>query len=693
MKLLKIAAWILAGIVGLVAIAIVWLFLWFDPNQYKPQIEKLVREKTGRTLILHGDLKLSLFPWLAVELGNTELGNAPGFGDQPMLSVERVRLGVKLRPLLQKRFEVGAVELEAPTLHLIKNAAGVSNWSDLGKSDDQQTPQPEAQSASFTASVASLHISKANISYDDEQAHSHTAVHDFSLRTGKLQLGEPVNLESVFTLEKSAADAKSKPLTAQVKLATQLLADFDTQRYDLSKFEMEMQITSGNGKPMTVKLQADNIHTDLAAQTAQVTALTATAADAKLTASLQATKIIDAPEFTGQLVVAPLSIRDIAKQLDIKLPVTRDTQVLKTFSMTAGLSGSSKAIQFKPLTMKLDDTTIKGSAGIADLEATALRFDLEMDRINVDRYLAPIVEPAKNAAPTDTGPTPIPAEMVRGLNAIGELRIAQATFSNVELAGVRVGMNAGNDKLRLNPLLATVYEGKFNGDVSIDASSKVPRVSLQEHITGVNFAPLFKALYKTQKITGRGDVNLQLAGSGADTAALKQTLNGKLDFNVDNGSYEGVDLWYEIRRARALLKQQAIPERSGVARTSFTALRASGVMTNGVLNNQDLTADMQYLKVTGKGTANLVNSTLDYRLETAVLKIPSEDKLAAQNQDIIGLTIPVTVTGALTDPKIRPDVTGMLKERARQELDKQKEKLEEKVKEKLQDKLKGLFGG
>ena len=94
-----------------------------------------------------------------------------------------------------------------------------------------------------------------------------------------------------------------------------------------------------------------------------------------------------------------------------------------------------------------------------------------------------------------------------------------------------------------------------------------------------------------------------------------KTLDGTVDFNVVDGALEGADLWYEIRRARAVLKQQAVPERSGPARTTFDELKGSGVMSDGVLSNNDLDVSMQYLKVNGKGTVDVPNSALDYRAD------------------------------------------------------------------------------
>jgi AsmA protein len=87
---------------------------------------------------------------------------------------------------------------------------------------------------------------------------------------------------------------------------------------------------------------------------------------------------------------------------------------------------------------------------------------------------------------------------------------------------------------------------------------------------------------------------------------------------------------------------------------------------------------MQYLKVTGQGNVDLPRNSLDYRLVAAVLKIPREGADTSQMQDMVDAQIPVKVTGALSDPKVRPDLEGYLKVEA-------KKKVEEKIKDKLKD--------
>ena len=94
MRALKIAAMVVGGLVGLIVLLLLGVLLFVDPNDYRDDIERMVEQKTGRELTLSGDLKLSVFPWVALETGPASLGDAPGFGDEPFVSIQEARVGV-----------------------------------------------------------------------------------------------------------------------------------------------------------------------------------------------------------------------------------------------------------------------------------------------------------------------------------------------------------------------------------------------------------------------------------------------------------------------------------------------------------------------------------------------------------------------------------------------------------------------
>jgi AsmA protein len=111
-----------------------------------------------------------------------------------------------------------------------------------------------------------------------------------------------------------------------------------------------------------------------------------------------------------------------------------------------------------------------------------------------------------------------------------------------------------------------------------------------------------------------------------------------------------------------------------------------------VVSNEDLIAALQYLQVKGRGSADIASGTLDYHLDVLVQDIPAAGKEGAEAQDLAGLKLPVLISGTFGAPKVLPDLGGLIKARAQQELDKKKDELKQKLKDQLQDKLKGLFG-
>jgi AsmA protein len=172
MRALRIVAFVAAGLIGLIVIGLVLVLVFVDPNDYRDDIERLVEQKTGRPLTLSGDLKLSVFPWVALETGAASLGDAPGFGPEPFVSIKEARLGVRLLPLLRGKIEVGNVRLDGARIRLITDESGRENWADLGKSKTPQQEPPPDTGATEIPTIAGLEISDAAIVMDNRKEQS-----------------------------------------------------------------------------------------------------------------------------------------------------------------------------------------------------------------------------------------------------------------------------------------------------------------------------------------------------------------------------------------------------------------------------------------------------------------------------------------------------------------------------------------
>ena len=149
---------ILFGLLILVLIALVTFAFIFNPNDYKDDVITLFKENTGRQLSIPGNISLSLFPWIGLELGKIEISNAHGFAKKPFAKMTHLQVRAKFWPLLQQRLEADTLVIEGLSLNLAKNKHGKTNWDDLLQKTNLMRSEAKDQIRSCSASKESGQI-------------------------------------------------------------------------------------------------------------------------------------------------------------------------------------------------------------------------------------------------------------------------------------------------------------------------------------------------------------------------------------------------------------------------------------------------------------------------------------------------------------------------------------------------------
>lgn len=925
-KTLRILGIVFGILLLLLIVAAIALPLIVDPNDYKPRIEAAVEDATGRQLDIPGNIELTVFPWLGVELGAVRLGNAAGFGDESFAAIEGVQVRVKLLPLLAGNLEVGKVVIEEPVIRLARNAEGVTNWDDLAGEGAADAPAEAEAEAPPEFSVDGLEIRNAQIFYSDAAANLNAELVDFNLEAGRL------GLPADFPLKMSGALKVSEPeLIGTFQFSGRIAADPEQQRFgvangslkldakgaglpvsplvanaewqqlqadsgtgaatvaglDLSALGVRVQATAdianfneapratGNvafsaddlqkvgaalgsiipenlnlsgpasgraefmydetggeawlrnaefnvlgvtakthveasGLPETsrakgsfnvtakdlaalqkqlgslvpnelalagearanakfeydqaagtaqvpefsfaalnisgsgsvdvgkligqpsaegkISIASDDLGItrqqlgtlvpadiardgkgrfnatfkyDGAAGTAHVPVFEAAVLNVNASGNVDASDLNDKPSFKGKLTIAEFSPGQLLVKLGQELPEMRDGSALDSASLSATFDVKPNSAVISDLRATLDQSKLTGRVDVADIEKQALRFNLALDQIDVDRYLPPSAE--ESATPEEGPPLDqmeIPAELIRGHDVVGNMTIGKLKAFDFNSTDVKIGITAQNDKLRIHPAEAKFYGGGYRGDMRIDASGKVPVLAIDEHVQKVQLTPLVTDILDVENVSGTANIDITASARGKTVGAMKQSLDGKFAVAVKDGAIEGFNLWESIREAYATLKGRSHDASKAPQRTEFADLSASGTINNGVLRNDDLQAKLPFLRVAGKGSVDIAKATMDYTIEATVLKSP---ELSGGIEELTGTAIPVRLTGPVMDPKIRPDVKAVLEAKAKAELKKKEQelrdeaqrKLEEEKKrqeDKLKDKLKDLFG-
>lgn len=669
MRILRIFGIAAGALLALAVLGILALLLFIDPNRYRGDIERVVKEHTARDLLIQGKLGLKVLPRIALSVQDVQLSNPPGFGSQPFLTVRDARIGVKLLPLLGKRIEVSRIALDGVTVNLVSRGEQ-NNWKDLSQSKGDAQTSAGAQASSGSISIEGVDLSKASLVYRDEVKKT-TQLLSLDLHTGRLEAGG----------DRTA------------------LADLDLKGTWLARTVDEKaagavdEKAPGTPNPLAFSLQTSGLALDAAGQTLAPAKIEVKLGDAALAVSLRGEKMSTDRIITGSVAVPTTSPRKLLQSLGITLPVTRDSHALSAFGLQTDFRLTKQQLQLSALQLALDDTRVQGTAGIDDLDHSAFRFDLNVNGINLDRYRAPVdktvaaTHPAGPAKP----PTPLPLEALRKLDVQGTLRVVTATFANLVFTDVVMPLVAKDGRTRLGPTQARLYGGAYNGDIILDARPVQAQLSLNEHVRGTDIGALVKAALDSGRLSGRADANVAVTGVGNTDEAMIRSLSGKIDANVKQGALIGIDMVYELQSANALLKRQIPPQRTGPARTVFNTLQTNGTLDKGVLRIESLRMETDFLKVHGAGTLDTTTEAINYQLVTAVNKLPAGGGSAAPGglDALQAVEVPLTVTGTLSSPSVRPDIGALAKGALGREV---QQKATDLARKKLGDQLKGLLG-
>ena len=712
-KLLKIIGALIGLVVVTIAGAAVILPMVIDPNDYKDRISAEVSKRTGRDLQIIGDIGLSVFPWLGLDLGETVLGNAEGFGDQPMARMQSANVKVKLLPLLSRELEVDTVVLEQPVVALRVKADGTSNWQDLlpaGEDTDPPADDSTGGPGLNRISLQGLTIRGAEISYEDAQAGTSAALRDFNLEIGAFASGREVPLSASGELRYGEPQ-----LVAMLDLATRFQIDLQQRRGALSGLDLKLD-AKGEDLPdghVQTRLQGD-MGFDLAADTANVESLRLTVANLEASGEANITSLSKEPQVAATLALAPFSPRELMTRLG-NAPITSDDSALTHAEGRVQLQASAEAVDIGTLSIKLDDSQLGGSLAVRDFANPAVRFKLELDQIDLDRYLAPPQAETEQGATGEADSEPVDLEgisqLLADLNAAGEIRVGKIKVMNVRASDIVIEVKGTDGALALDPLKVQLYDGGLDGTLRVNAKDGAPAISTRQKLSGVALGPLLKDAADSDLVTGAMNVDADLSARGNTPEALTRTLDGTLSFRITDGVLRGINVDRSICEARATVETvrgKADPDEprecDPATDTRFTAMRGSARVDDGVMQLTEFFIEQprhkidRFYQITGSGTVDLNTQALDLQVRAAQTRRSTSEGGDAPENEIKGRPIPVAVTGTFESPKVRPDLRAAAEEEVRRELGKQVEKqLEideddsdaERAGKQL---LKGLFG-
>jgi AsmA protein len=227
MKALKYLLYAVVALVVLVVVAIVIIGATFDPNDYKPQIVQMVKDKTGRTLTIDGDIRLKLFPKIGAAVGKVSLSDPAGTAEFAGLNEAQAYLA--LLPLLSRQVVVDQVRVEGLRANLVKHKDGSTNFDDLtagGQKAEPSSTAPAQPARPVRLDVSGVRVSNSRVTWKDETNGNDLAIDLVELKTGRIAEKTPSKVELTAAIKGVRPKADLK-----VVLAGVLTFDLGGQQY------------------------------------------------------------------------------------------------------------------------------------------------------------------------------------------------------------------------------------------------------------------------------------------------------------------------------------------------------------------------------------------------------------------------------------------------------------------------------
>ena len=578
----------------LLAALFVAIFGW---NWLRGPIERATLEKTGRELVIGGDIELKFgWPRPRVHAGAVSFANPAWAREKQMVAAEAVELEIDLPQLLLRNIVFPEVRLERPVVFLEQGSGGRKNWLlDVNQQDEQARIR-----------IDRLTLDHGRLGYDDPA--QKTSIRS-KLSTSYTQ---PAGAGVTFTAQ---GQYKGLPLKAHGNGGTVL-----GLRDESTPYPLKADLTVGH-----TGVKVDGTITSL---------LKFTAMDMRL-------------GLRGD------SLAQLFPLLGIAFPETR------AYVTSGHIVHSGRTWRYEKFTGRIGGSDIAGTFEVeTGGKRPAVKADLVSKLLDF-ADLGPLigarpgsVQAAKQAAPPPSqAPTPALARLLPDMlfktdrwdSVDAEVTLRAKTIRRAKelpLDDLVAHLSLRDSVLTLDPLNFGVAGGHLNSVISLDGRKDPIQAHALVRARKILIAKLFPTVELSKTSIGQVNGEFDLAGTGNSVGRMLATANGKLGLVVANGEISklmmekiGLHLWEIL--VLNVTGDKLVKLRCGVADFS---------VKNGVMQADALIVDTEVTTVFGTGSIDLGQEKLDLTLNQKT-----------KNTSPVALRSPIYVRGSFARPEVEVD--------------------------------------
>jgi AsmA protein len=311
---------------------------------------------------------------------------------------------------------------------------------------------------------------------------------------------------------------------------------------------------------------------------------------------------------------------------------------------------NGNVVQINGLSGMFGDGAFNGWASVDIASKPLVKLDLDFQRLNVAM--------TKSAPGSAKAPWSNATIDINGLNYVdaqARISAAQLNLGDTQFAPAAIEANLASGVLKLRVANLGTYGGQANGDLTIDASTASPSYMLQTDLVGVRALQLLQTAADFDKLDGKMQAKIAVRSTGNSQRAIMTNMSGTVFALFQDGQLRGLNVAQMIRSltASTLTGWQENSQQA----TDLTQLSASFKIDKGQATTYDLNLVGPLVKVTGVGTIDLGTKQMGFRVEP---KLVMTTEGQGRTSDPVGFGIPVIIDGYWSEPRIYPEMSGIL---------------------------------
>jgi uncharacterized protein involved in outer membrane biogenesis len=248
----------------------------------------------------------------------------------------------------------------------------------------------------------------------------------------------------------------------------------------------------------------------------------------------------------------------------------------------------------------------------------------------------------------------------------GRVEIDQGNLRNFHYQELKAEMKTVDGKLHIHPFQFKADGGDFWGEGWIQPTERGIRFEMKPRLSNMEAKAFLRTFFQKGEeektvVTGRMHIQkVELRGEGENFQKIKESLNGKLNLDVENGAIEkanilskifsilNVSQWFKGRLPD--LKTNGLPYRD---------ITATVLVKDGIASTDDFLIDSDAMRITVLGKVDLGKNWMDARvgvhplvtIDTILSSVPIAGYILT-GKDKAFISYFYEVRGNLDDPKI-----------------------------------------